>query len=720
MKFYKISLNFWILIISCILNEAVASETDSNLIKIDSLNYLCSRYWMVDQSRSIKFGEQALHLATSIDNKEEISVSLRNIGSAYLYIGEHHTALAFYYKALKIARTENLKYGIKSCLSNIGYVYFRLGDYQNAIFYHTESLKLKKELNDNPGTANSLNHLGQVHQKLKDYDTALEYYNNALKILNSYNNERLLGGLYNNIGSLYLDKADHEQAILNFKRSISLCEKYHQKRGLADAYKGLGIVFEALGDIDKAKSHFYWSLELSQQMKNKKNISENYFHLARLAWIEKEYNHALDQLGLSHSKAMDMSAKDKIMENYNLYARIYSSLNDYNNAYLYLTKANILKESLSNEKLRRSLANMKLAEEESRNRQAIILKDLEISQTKAKSTFLTIILLMSVTVIILIFLMYRIKEIQGKALKLKNFQISRQKREIELQKEILQSNNTKLEKAQNVISDQNTRLSKMNKNLDKLVKAKTEELSQTNKELEKALTELDTFIYKSSHDIKGPLARLLGLCNVALMDVKHKKAREYFNMLNVTANYLNSTLTRLLTIIEIKNIDRNNELIDFNNITQQILMENSFHDGFSDIKFEINIDPKTIFYSDPELIKIILHNLLENSIKYHKTKEETDPFVGLFINFCNKKLQINIIDNGIGIRKNELQLFEMFSKASNRYQSAGLGLYMVKVCVDKLSGTINLVENPSNFTEFLVELPIQLQQKPATEHLVLR
>jgi light-regulated signal transduction histidine kinase (bacteriophytochrome) len=50
----------------------------------------------------------------------------------------------------------------------------------------------------------------------------------------------------------------------------------------------------------------------------------------------------------------------------------------------------------------------------------------------------------------------------------------------------------------------------MNKRLDKLVKAKTEELSATNRELEKALTELDTFIYKTSHDIKGPLARLLG------------------------------------------------------------------------------------------------------------------------------------------------------------------------------------------------------------------
>jgi sensor histidine kinase regulating citrate/malate metabolism len=117
--------------------------------------------------------------------------------------------------------------------------------------------------------------------------------------------------------------------------------------------------------------------------------------------------------------------------------------------------------------------------------------------------------------------------------------------------------------------------------------------------------------------------------------------------------------------------------------------------------------------------KIIIHNLLENSIKYHKTKEEKNPFISLFISSCNEKLQINVIDNGIGIRKNELQLFEMFSKAFSKYQSAGLGLYMVKLCVEKLGGTVDLIENPSNFTEFLIEIPIQLHEQAPSKNMVV-
>jgi hypothetical protein len=55
---------------------------------------------MVDQTQLILFGDQALKLATLLNNNEEIAVALRNIGSAYMFKGEYHSALAHYYKAL--------------------------------------------------------------------------------------------------------------------------------------------------------------------------------------------------------------------------------------------------------------------------------------------------------------------------------------------------------------------------------------------------------------------------------------------------------------------------------------------------------------------------------------------------------------------------------------------------------------------------------------------
>ncbi len=105
--------------------------------------------------------------------------------------------------------------------------------------------------------------------------------------------------------------------------------------------------------------------------------------------------------------------------------------------------------------------------------------------------------------------------------------IINQNKEIEEQKDILVENIKELEIAHLLINSQNQKLCNINEHLDELVKEKTKELISTNEKLYSALKELDTFIYKTSHDIRGPLARLMGLCNIALLDIKHKKSVEF-------------------------------------------------------------------------------------------------------------------------------------------------------------------------------------------------
>jgi signal transduction histidine kinase len=123
--------------------------------------------------------------------------------------------------------------------------------------------------------------------------------------------------------------------------------------------------------------------------------------------------------------------------------------------------------------------------------------------------------------------MYKIKDKQQKESAAKNILIINQNKEIEEQKDILVENIKELEIAHLLINSQNQKLCNINEHLDELVKEKTKELISTNEKLYSALKELDTFIYKTSHDIRGPLARLMGLCNIALLDIKHKKSVEF-------------------------------------------------------------------------------------------------------------------------------------------------------------------------------------------------
>ncbi len=231
-------------------------------------------------------------------------------------------------------------------------------------------------------------------------------------------------------------------------------------------------------------------------------------------------------------------------------------------------------------------------------------------------------------------------------------------------------------------------------------------IEEKNQELEKLNQELDTFIYKTAHDIRGPLARLQGLCNVGLMDVTDTKAVDYLEKLKANADYLNFILSRLGTIHEINNLTLSKRLVSFKEILDEISSQINFHQSFDVNNLRVNIDKNTQFYSDAKLLKFILYNLIENAVKFQKTEDGHTSIIEVHVVTQQENLTIKVMDNGIGIDKEETSdLFEMFTKAADKYKSPGLGLYLVKLCVEKLKGSIAI--ETAKETTFIVQLPSQ-------------
>ena len=132
--------------------------------------------------------------------------------------------------------------------------------------------------------------------------------------------------------------------------------------------------------------------------------------------------------------------------------------------------------------------------------------------------------------------------------------------------------NAKLSEAKEVIQEKNQELANKNKELDFQVEKKTADLARANSSLKQVNDELDNFIYKTSHDIRGPLASLKGMCNVALMDVQDPVALDYLKKLDSTAERLNSILTRLVIINQINNSKLTVERIDFESIVSDVML----------------------------------------------------------------------------------------------------------------------------------------------------
>jgi hypothetical protein len=222
-------------------------------------------------------------------------------------------------------------------------------------------------------------------------------------------------------------------------------------------------------------------------------------------------------------------------------------------------------------------------------------------------------------------------------------------------------------------------------------------------EVELKNAELDTFVYKVSHDLKGPISSLLGLFEIVNLEIKDKNSLHYFNLYQSQIQRLNGILMDFINLTQIKEKKIESTLIDLSQMVKECLDVHEYYDNYNSIKFDINIDAPD-FYSDKSTLNTILQNLIENAIKY--SRNDVSPFVNVNIFELDNELQVKVEDNGIGISEEfQDRIFEMFYRANDKVQGSGLGLYILKNAVEKLKGKINFESKPNEGSQFHISIP---------------
>ncbi|WP_156140725.1 PAS domain-containing sensor histidine kinase [Sporocytophaga myxococcoides] len=233
------------------------------------------------------------------------------------------------------------------------------------------------------------------------------------------------------------------------------------------------------------------------------------------------------------------------------------------------------------------------------------------------------------------------------------------------------------------------------------------EVKNAEQELRKINFELDSFVYRASHDLRAPLCSITGLLNLI------KKEKDPM-IINECIEQAKSSVKRLDSFIaDLTNFSRNNRLriisskINFTDIVNECLESLKFMDNADQIKIELSTEEHYEFYNDENRLKIIFMNLISNAIKYHSL-EQPYPFLRIRIFTSETGAKIEIEDNGSGIEISYHQkIFEMFFRASEKSFGSGLGLYIVKQVIDRLNGSISLKSEVNRGTIFSITLPNQ-------------
>jgi PAS domain S-box-containing protein len=226
-----------------------------------------------------------------------------------------------------------------------------------------------------------------------------------------------------------------------------------------------------------------------------------------------------------------------------------------------------------------------------------------------------------------------------------------------------------------------------------------------NEELLKANAELDRFVYSASHDLRAPIASLLGLIGVA-------RAEKDIDNMGLLLDMQERSLNKLDNFIhDIVSYSRNNRVnveiteIDFKAMIEGIFEQLYYMDELKRVERRIAVSPDLKFWGDGKRITVILNNLISNAIKYADSNK-LNSYVEVSVDKSENGVMICVSDNGEGIGKEYLpKIFDMFFRATQRSTGSGIGLYIVNEMVHKMEGKIEVTSVRGEGSKFMVTLP---------------
>ncbi|WP_158827598.1 PAS domain-containing sensor histidine kinase [Mucilaginibacter lacusdianchii] len=238
------------------------------------------------------------------------------------------------------------------------------------------------------------------------------------------------------------------------------------------------------------------------------------------------------------------------------------------------------------------------------------------------------------------------------------------------------------------------------KKAEKELKAFADDLYKRNKELHE-------FGYIVSHNLRSPVANIMGIADLLDMDKEDADTVEMCaDNLKKAVKSLDMVIKDLSTILSATD---GSLMVHHESINLQEVISNIK----TDLKDAIirsdavitELDQPFILFSHKAYVYSIFYNLISNAIKYRSSKQ---PIIHITVTAGYKAVSICVRDNGIGLdlAKHGSDLFKPYKRFNTHTQGKGLGLFLVKSHIEALDGTLSVESEVGVGTAFTIELPI--------------
>jgi signal transduction histidine kinase len=662
--------------------------------------------------------------------------TLTDIGYTFEQIGNYESSQKIYFEALKIAKEKKFLLEETKVNIRIGWSYYLLRQYEIAAEFILKALVLSQKNKFREQEGNCYNSYGLILDGRGKYDEAQLNIEKGLLIAQEINNRKMITASLSNLAEILQAKGEFNKALSLQLKGLEISKSINDRVGLTWWHMTIGSVYKSLKNFEKAKAFLRMAEKeartlkigrvLKQTLNHEKELFELEGNLKDALQVSKQHDHISDSIFnqtlsnkisnlqsayeleqkdleielLSKSKRLQdselLNQKARVKQQWFVIATIVFGFLFVSVVALLLLRNNKRTNSLNRQISERKEEIQVQAEELTEANNAYVQMNLELAEKQEELAAQSEEMARANEALSL--LNKSLAEKQDEIVA-QNEELVQSNEEIATQRDLVSEQYKDLEEARAIIAMQNQEIKLRNDNLEVEIGHRTKELVEYNQQLEQ-------FAFISSHNLRAPVARILGLGQLlGLSGTSHDDEVLIRQKLIYSTLELDRVVRDLNTILEIK---KNNS---------GVITEVDLEDALSLIKINLAKEvgdtqaTVTIDFSAYQKIRTIrpyldsiLFNLLSNAIKYRHP--DRNPIITIKSEVRGDFVCLIVKDNGLGINLAlyKDKLFTLYRRFHDHVEGKGLGLYLVKTQVTSLGGLIEL-ESEVNFgTTFYVYL----------------